>query len=574
MRLIATLAIGASLRLFAGASPVSSVPLGAPTAQLRNGTISGVGSRPLDQDFFLGIPYAQPPVDNLRFRNPESLNTSWSGVHTAARYSPACVGYGPSQMGYNVSEDCLYLNVIRPSGTCAQDKLPVVVWIHGGGWVQGSGVDLRYNMSFIVQQSQEMGQPVVAVTINYRLSAWGFLQGFKSDSRLRDNAGSNWGFRDQRLALHWIQENIQAFGGDPDRVTIWGQSAGAASVGMHLLAYNGRNDNLFRGAIMESGNPILVGAMNRTYEPLFQNLTEHAGCQDAPDRLQCLRDLPFLELNDIVNTTQFSGSWTPQIDEDIVARYSSDQVSQGAFVKVPIIVGANSDEGTGFAPKGLNTSKEFLNTLTTGSSAMNETIAQEILKAYPLESPDNDLTNLGPIDFVPPAYPYGLQYRRTTTYYTDQTFVANRRLTCRTWAALNLPSYCFRFNAIPSWATPYDGATHFVEVAFAMKNLDGVGYPPVRTPPFQGLSQSYKQLSTLMSGDWVSFVNHGDPNAWDRRRVLEGLQDVVPVWGTYSVDNERLFVYEGNVTNRMEDDVWRSEGIDLINSLNKVVYDR
>jgi carboxylesterase type B len=89
----------------------------------------------------------------------------------------------------------------------------VAVWIHGGGWVQGSGVDLRYNMSFIVQQSQEMEQPIIAVTINYRLSAWGFLQGFASGEGQLEDAGSNWGFRDQRLALHWLQENIRAFGG-------------------------------------------------------------------------------------------------------------------------------------------------------------------------------------------------------------------------------------------------------------------------------------------------------------------------------------------------------------------------
>ena len=103
--------------------------------------------------------------------------------------------------------------MIRPAGTDPQEKLPVAVWIHGGGWVQGSGVDLRYNMSFIVQQSQEMGQPIIAITINYRLSAWGFLQGFASGEGQSEDAGSNWGIRDQRLALHWIQENIGAFGG-------------------------------------------------------------------------------------------------------------------------------------------------------------------------------------------------------------------------------------------------------------------------------------------------------------------------------------------------------------------------
>jgi carboxylesterase type B len=205
---------------------------------------------------------------------------------------------------------------------------------------------------------------------------------------------------------------------------------------------------------------------------------------------------------------------------------------------------------------------------------MNETVAQEVLSAYPLQSPENDLANLGPPDFIPPAYPYGLQYRRTTTYYTDQTFAANRRLTCQTWAAHSLAAYCYRFNAIPAWAGPYDGATHFAEVAFAMKNLEGVGYPPVRTPPFQGLPESYKKLSGLMAGDWVSFVSTGDPNAWKRKGALGDSQLEVPAWDRYGEGGEKVFVYEGNATNRMEDDTWRKEGIDLINRLNKEVYDR
>jgi len=195
-------------------SPASATFLRkAPIVHTQNGTYAGRHSIEYSQDFFLGIPYAQAPTGDLRFRNPRSLNTSWSHVRPAVEYSPACVGYGSSQMGYNVSEDCLYLNVIRPARASPKSKLPVAVWIHGGGFTQGSGVDLRYNMSFIVQQSQEMEQPILAVTINYRLSAWGFLQGYPEEGEQGNTIGSNWGFRDQRLALHWLQENIATFGG-------------------------------------------------------------------------------------------------------------------------------------------------------------------------------------------------------------------------------------------------------------------------------------------------------------------------------------------------------------------------
>ncbi|KAK5164871.1 uncharacterized protein LTR77_009535 [Saxophila tyrrhenica] len=554
--------------LFAVAAIAAAVPHEhCPLAQTRNGTYEGVYSPEYDQDFFLGMPFAQPPVNDLRFRNPQSLNTSWHGSQPAVEYSPACVGYGSSQMGYEISEDCLYLNVIRPAGVGPKQKLPILVWIHGGGFVQGSGVDLRYNMSFIVQQSQQMGQPIMAVTLNYRLSAFGFLQGYDEQDA---SAGGNWGVRDQRLALHWIQENVDAFGGDPDKVTIWGQSAGAGSVGLQITAYDGRDDGLFRSAIMDSGNPIFYGDMKQNYEPIYQNFTRQAGCGNSTDGLQCLRDLPFDALNDVLNTTEFSGAWTPQIDGDIIARYSSDQVADGAFVKVPIIDGTNSDEGTSFAPEGLNTTKQFREALIS-DEGMNATFARAILNAYPLFSPDNDLANLGPIDFVPLAYPYGTQWRRTTTYYTDSRFEANRRLTCQTWTFYGIPAYCYRFNAIPSWAGPYDGATHFVEVAFAMKNLLGVGYPPVRSPPFQGLSKGYFELATLMSGDWVSFVAHGNPNKWDRAGVMASLQKRVPHWDKYA---DAVFQYEGNSTLRMRKDDWRQEGIDLINSANKEVYGR
>lgn len=362
-------------------------------------------------------------------------------------------------------------------------------------------------------------------------------------------------------------------------------------MGFQLLAYNGRDDSLFRSAIMESGNPVAISALDRSFQPTFSNLTKAAGCSGTTDALQCLRALPFADLNAVVNTTQFSGAWSPQIDHDLVARYSSDQVAEGAFVKVPIIVGANSDEGTSFAPKGLNTSEQFkqflicrffisstlgLNCLTStaGTSPMNVTTAQRVLDAYSLQSPENDLVNLGPSDFVPPAYPYGMQYRRATTYSTDQTFTANRRLACQLWAAYSLVAYCYRFNAVPAWAGPYDGSTHFAEVAFAMKNLEGVGYAPVRTPPFQGLPHSYEELAGLMAGDWVSFVNTGDPNAWNRSKALSSLQTEVPAWTAYEKTNPKIFVFEGNVTNVMEKDTWRAQGIDLINSLNKDVYGR
>lgn len=190
-------------------SPQGGYGSSSPTVTVKNGTLEGVHSEQYDQDYFLGIPFAQPPVGALRFRVPQSINTSWSETRSAKDYSAACVGYGSDQWPYpSLSEDCLYLNVVRPSGY-EKEKLPIAFWIHGGGLYEGSGIDQRYNLSFMVQRSVEIGKPIIGVSINYRLSMWGFVTG----EEVVETGNANIGFRDQRLAMHWVQENIEAFGG-------------------------------------------------------------------------------------------------------------------------------------------------------------------------------------------------------------------------------------------------------------------------------------------------------------------------------------------------------------------------
>ena len=179
------------------------------TATVRNGTYVGIHSESYNQDFFLGVPFAQPPVGSLRFRSPQPLNETWSALRDANAYSASCVGYGGDNLAYpSSSEDCLYLNIVRPSGY-AEEKLPVAVWIHGGGYFMGSGIDQRYNLSRLVQQSVAIGKPIIGISINYRVSAWGFL----SSQEVLQSGQTNLGLRDQHLALEWIQENIAAFGG-------------------------------------------------------------------------------------------------------------------------------------------------------------------------------------------------------------------------------------------------------------------------------------------------------------------------------------------------------------------------
>lgn len=185
------------------ASLVSGAPtVSAPTVTVRNGTLIGNHSTFYNQDFFLGVPFAQPPVGQLRFSNPASIKKSF-GTIQATQYAPECVGYGPDSNGQPQSEDCLYLNVIRPSGYEGQ-QLPVAVWIHSSAFTDGGTRDARFNLSWIVSEAEQIGKPIIAVSMAYRLSAWGFL----ASKEVLASGQTNLGLKDQRLALHWVQENI------------------------------------------------------------------------------------------------------------------------------------------------------------------------------------------------------------------------------------------------------------------------------------------------------------------------------------------------------------------------------
>ncbi|KAF1997114.1 alpha/beta-hydrolase [Amniculicola lignicola CBS 123094] len=529
--------------------------------KIKNGTIQGIHSTVYNQDYFLGVPFAQPPIGPLRFRVPQSLNSTWTSPLAAQEYSAACVGYGSDDWPYpSLSEDCLYLNIIRPSGY-ENEELPVAFWIHGGGLTQGSSIDQRYNMSNLVKRSVEVGKPVVGVSTNYRLSMWGFVTG----EEVVESGNANLGFRDQRKALEWVGENIKAFGGDPTKVTIIGESAGALSVGMQLTAYGGRNDKLFRGAIMQSGNPINYGTFD--YPPFdFLNASSLLGCNTTTtSTLDCLRALPFSTLNTFINSTLGQFSWKPIIDHDFIRGLTSIQLSRGEFVHVPIISGANSDEGTAFGPLGVNTSTDFHNLLTTRPQpvVLSPDQATKVLDAYPSNSTDGLVPTNLPASYIPPL-PYGASSRRSDAYYGDVIMIAPRRKTCQVWAANNLPAYCYRFNTIPSGIPPQIGATHFQEVAFVFNNQAGLGYgyPNVSTNPFGGAPGGYFELAEVMSGAWVGFVSEGVPGEW---------------WPRYGTGGEaRNWVFDANVTGLgfVEADSWRGEGIALINKWAEEVYHR
>ncbi|KAI9825943.1 MAG: hypothetical protein M1819_000462 [Sarea resinae] len=495
-----------------------------PIATLRNGSYRGLHSEGYRQDFFLGVPFAQPPLGDLRLRVPESLNSSWTTARNATEYGPACYGYGEDTAigaANYVSEDCLTLNIVRPAGY-ADSALPVGVWIYGGGFYEGSSLDQRYNLSFIVEQSVEIGKPFIAVSINYRLQGWGWLY----SDKVVEAGVANLGLRDQRLALHWLQENIGAFGGDPQKVTIWGESA-------------------------------------LTFAELAQeawtNVTEATGCSKAPDKLACLRLVPTEKLNDAFNSTttedDYSLYWGPLIDGDIVARGGNEQLLDGSFVKVPYILGENSDDGTDFSPFGLNSDAEFFE-FYQGYDIDNETLT-DLLELYP-----NDA-----LDDIPASFPgefnqtIGLQFKRSATLIGDIAFKAPRRLAAQEWNKYtDAPLYSYRFNAIPNGVPDYYGVTHWQEVPFMLHNVNGYGFPNVDPPyfgpdPFANRSESYVQLATLMSRMWSSFIYDGNPNF---------LNQNAPTWPPYFSESPVNFVFDANVTSHLEPDTYREESIQYL----------
>ncbi|KAG9531525.1 alpha/beta-hydrolase, partial [Aureobasidium melanogenum] len=547
----------------AAPSLLRRAPANAPTVNLKNGSYYGVHNSQYNQDFFLGIPFAQPPLEQLRFANPETLNSSWAGALPATNYAFECVGYGGDQIGYQQSEDCLYLNVVRPSGY-ENASLPMVVWIHGGGFYMGGAVDRRYNLTFLVENSVKIGKPIMAASVAYRLGPFGFLNG----DEIAGAGQTNIGLKDQRKALQWLQENGAAFGADTSKVTIMGESAGAASVGFHLTAFNGRDDKLFRAAIMESGNAISYNALNGsdTYQPKYSALTQAAGCGNTTNTLDCLRALPFTVLNNILNTTDFSGGWNPALDGDFIARYGSEQLADGSFVHVPIINGANSDEGVSFSPLGINSTADlemYLNTTSSEQYALTPDLVQELLDVYTSGQPDylipsteelgQNVTTLGP--------QFGPYYRASAAYFGDEVFIANRRKTCETWAANNVSAYSYRFNAIP---TGSEFVAHFQEVAFVFNNLNGLGYA---IDPFANKSSAFTDLSDFMSKSWVTFVHDLTPNGF------AGKNSSLPAWPVYSVEAPQNMVFDANVTSHTEPDTWRAEGIKLITD-NNIQYHR
>ncbi|KZM24684.1 uncharacterized protein EKO05_0007075 [Ascochyta rabiei] len=539
--------------------PIRGVPSSNISVKLKTGTLEGVFSEAYDQDFFLGVPYAKPPVGDLRFRRPQRAD-AWEGVRAAHEYGSWCYGVSIRLAGFSqnntgpMSEDCLTLNIVRPAHTPGKAKLPVAVWIHGGGYSEGGSADQRYNGSFLVQESVQMGNGIIFVSFNYRLGIFGLMAG----PVLEQTGDTNIAIHDQRMALTWIQENISKFGGDPDHVTIFGESAGAASVGFHLIAHGGRDSGLFHAAIAHSGGPYSYNAFTNATQRRqeFQNTLGHANCTAATDALACLRSVPAAALNGL---NSFVTPY-PILDGDLVEDYSSKLLAKGAFRKVPLLIGTNRNEGSAFLrlfrPTGVTTETDFFSFIQEHNPG--QTLPQAMLRSwsdeYKDEIFDNSIGGLGTIS-ANPGPGYGAFYGKSTLWIGDLLFTAGRRFTNQMWSKHGVPSYSYLFDTVPANLDPaIAGSAHFSDVCFAFGNLEGLGYSvsPLGT---SGSPQNevLRRLAKHMSRMWISFFVHKTPNH-------HGIPNVVH-WPTYSITNATNIVLSAVSGDYTTPDTWREKAL-------------
>jgi carboxylesterase type B len=519
-----------------------------PTVKVLNGTYEGVYLPEFKQDIFLGIPFAQSTGAENRFRPPQALNTTWNGTRAAKAYGPACPD--PQLMGNAISEDCLSINIVRPAGLSedAYAKLPVAVWIHGGSYQVGSSGLPNYNLTYIVQRSVEIGVPIIATSINYRKGGWGMLY----SREIQGTGNTNLNLRDMRKGLAWISENIAAFGGDKDAVTIWGESAGSFAVGQLLMSYGGKTDGLFHRSIQESGSAATAW-YNGTdwYQPIYDTIVAKANCSNAADTLSCLRTVPYESMLPLLAAPSQGPGWYPVVDGDVMPAYPTELLHSGRFAHVPHLYGTNSDEGTDNAPAGgvINTDEQLYAYLN-GSTGFGfpDAVIKKIMTLYPDDPALGIPLNTGAERFAA----QGVQYKRIAAIMGDVFYHATRLDDAR-WYSKFSDTYIYRFNTKPWQNNPtateggdapaYKGVSHFSEVAFVFAN-----------PAFYGPWEEYKALSDELSARWVRFIAGGKPAG----------QNMVdwPVYNATAKGVDLVLQAKGRGYNGsyVEEDTWRLEG--------------
>ncbi|KAJ7196925.1 Alpha/Beta hydrolase protein [Mycena pura] len=389
---------GIALALTEAATPLTTVTLDYGTfTGLRNAT-SGITS-------FLGMRFADPPIGALRWRAPVSPPSTHLGNVSATALGFACIGTTQHDSGATTDEDCLFGNVYVPTNTTATSNLPVLVFFHGGGFETGRTRDAP--AEHILQASKK---PFVFATFEYRLGQFGFLAG----TPVHQSGQLNAGLLDQRAALEWVQRYISRFGGDPTRVTIWGQSAGAGSVMYHLIAEGGQNQNLFHQAMGDSPPMLYLPHYTDAFiEDLFMQFAGLAKCANSgngPAIMACLRAASTKTIatagsSTLVNLTSSLFPFGPIADGSFILERPVEAFQNGHFIKVPVLFGSNTDEGANWSAELPNPAA---NTSTPGATettvynflhgqyaTLTKGTFDDAVKLYPLSDYSNSMSLQG-----------------------------------------------------------------------------------------------------------------------------------------------------------------------------------
>ena len=508
-----------------------------PVVTIANPQATILGTSALSVETFNDVPFAAPPTGPLRLKPPRPLDEPLGTVDATSLIPKSCpqmyfslderslpgevlgtlLNLPLIQEVTRASEDCLYLNVQRPAGTKAGDKLPVLFWIYGGGFQLGS--TQLYNGASLVKESVRQGKPVVFVAVNYRVAGFGFMPG----AEILADGSANLGLLDQRLGLKWVAENIESFGGDPEKVTIWGESAGAISVAAQMILYDGDHTHngkpLFRGAIMNSGTGVPTDPVDCPKgQAVYNTVVKYAGCDSASDTLECLRGLPYQDMLDAVNSvpgllsySSVALSYLPRPDGTVLTESPERLLQKGKYAKVPFIVGDQEDEGTLFAlfQSNITTQRQIVDYFEElfFHNAERSTL-EELVDTYQTITTDGSPFRTGIFNNW---YP---QFKRIAAILGDLTFTITRRIVLDITHSVNPDVPSWSYLATYNYGTPIMGTFHGSDILQV----------------FHGIWPNY--AARTIRGYYFNFVYNLDPNdgdlphwpRWSEKRQLVEFQ--------------------------------------------------
>ncbi|KJZ76489.1 hypothetical protein HIM_04218 [Hirsutella minnesotensis 3608] len=361
-------------------------------------------------------------------------------------------------------EDCLTLTVSRPKGTQGDAKLPVLFSIFGGAFVYGNQQSTSRVAQQLLRHGQEAKLPFILVAINYRVSGFGFLGG----KEILADGASNLGLLDQRMALEWVADNIASFGGDPDKVTLWGDSSGSVSVLDQMLLFDGKatyNEKaLFRGAIMSSGSILPAARIDGgKAQQIYNTVVERAGCSSQSDTLKCLRNLSYKDFVAATNAAPRllsygspAFSYLPRPDGSVLVDSPEKLVKKGLYSAVPVIMGTQEDEGTEFSwPQGnITTTNDLASYLVGYFEHAGESRINSLLKHYPGFPSDGSPFRTGLKNMYSP------QYKRLAAIIGDIYFTFPRRLTAELMIEANPEVAIYAYLDSNMHETAWVGTSH------------------------------------------------------------------------------------------------------------------